>query len=239
MTPLYLGSAERRIFGIHEAPATTDGRARAAVLCYPWGSEYVYAHRSMRQLATRLSMSGYHTLRFDYFGTGDSAGEASQTDLGCCEANVESAMEAVSDIAGASQVALIGLRVGANVAARAALRFPARVAALVLWDPIVSGDRYVSSLKGMPHMGSADTSASPMLDDLRGIDLCPLIDVVPERTLIVVTQSLEEYRRLSAAAQTRRLSIEFVPAPCPWIESVTTTGAAPVEAIRRIAEWLP
>jgi uncharacterized protein len=238
VTPLYLGSAERRIFGIHEPPAATGGRARAAVLCYPWGSEYVYAHRSMRQLAARLAMSGHHTLRFDYFGTGDSGGEVSQTDLECCESNVEAAMEAVRDMAGVSQVALVGLRVGANVAARAALRFPDQVAALVLWDPIVSGEEYVSALQSTPHMGSADTSDSPMLNDLRGIDLCAVIDGLPERTLIVATQPSEAYRRLSAAARATRLSLELVPAPCPWIESVTTTGASPVEVIRRIAEWL-
>ena len=63
------------------------------VLCYPWGSEYIHAHRALRQLATRLSMAGFHTLRFDYFGTGDSAGEMEDADLGVWEDDIETAIE--------------------------------------------------------------------------------------------------------------------------------------------------
>lgn len=137
MNPFFLGTTQRRIFAIHEPAAPTGGRVRAAVLCYPRGSEYVCSHRTMRHLAARLAKIGYHTLRFDYFGTGDSGGEESQTDPAGMELDVDSAMEAVRDIAGTSQVALIGMRAGANVAARVAARVPGRIEALVLWDPIV------------------------------------------------------------------------------------------------------
>jgi pimeloyl-ACP methyl ester carboxylesterase len=140
VNPFFLGTAERRIFGLYEPAAPTSARVRAAVLCYPWGTEYVCSHRSMRYLAARLAKIGYHTLRFDYFGTGDSGGDESQTDAAGMESDVESAIESASEIAGTSQVALIGLRVGANIAARVAARVPGRVEALVLWDPIVSSD---------------------------------------------------------------------------------------------------
>jgi pimeloyl-ACP methyl ester carboxylesterase len=136
---LSLGTAQRRLFAIHEAAAPTP-RTRAAVLCQPLGIEYTYAHRSMRQLAVRLAMSGFHTLRFDYYGSGDSAGTEAQMDLRGCETDVESAMEALADIAGTTRVTLIGLRAGANIAAHVAARRLADVEALVLWDPIVSED---------------------------------------------------------------------------------------------------
>ena len=213
MNPLYLGTTARRIFAIHEPPAATDCRPRAAVLCYPWDTEYTYAHRSMRQLASRLSMSCYHTLRFDYFGTGDSNGDASQADLAGCESDVELAIETVMDIAGVSQVALIGLRAGANVAERVALRLRSAVAALVLWDPIVSGD-------------------------LPGSDFRADIGSLPERTLILVTQHLDEHQQLTEAAGAKPVPMELVSAPCPWIEAATTTGALPMKAIQRIEEWL-
>jgi uncharacterized protein len=222
VNPLYLGTAQRRIFGIHEPAAATEGRARAAVLCYPWGVEYTYAHRSMRQLAARLSMSGYHTLRFDYFGTGDSDGEVSQADLAGCESDLEAAMETVKDIAGAAQVALIGLRAGANIAARVALRLPAEVEALVLWDPILT---------------SEDTSDSQVLSELSGFDLRAALGALPERTLILVTQPSAAHEHLEAAPG-RPAPVELVTAPCPWIESATTTGALPVQVIQRIETWL-
>jgi pimeloyl-ACP methyl ester carboxylesterase len=185
----------------------------------------------MRQLATRLSIRGYDTLRFDYFGTGDSGGEASQTDLVGCESDLEAAIETVKDIAGTQRVALIGLRVGANIAARVAARLPDEVAALVLWDPIVSGKEYVRSLQS--------PGASEMLNDLRGLDLVPMMGALPERTLILVTASAEAHQQAAQAAGARPGCVEFLPAPCPWIESATSTGVLPVKAMQRIEEWLP
>jgi len=139
VNPFFLGTAERRIFAIHEPAAASSARPRAAVLCYPLGSEYVCAHRSLRHLAARLAKGGFHTLRFDYFGTGDSGGDEGEADAAGMEADVEAAMESVRDIAGTARVALVGLRAGANVAARVAARSPGQVEALVLWDPIMSG----------------------------------------------------------------------------------------------------
>lgn len=176
-------------------------------------------------------MRGYDTLRFDYFGTGDSGGEVSQADLAGCESDLEAALETVKDIAGARRVALIGLRVGANIAARVAARHLDEVAELVLWDPIVSGGEYVRSLQS--------PGAAAMLDDLRGLDLVPLIGALPERTLLLVTASAEAHQQAVQAAGARPGCVEFIPAPCPWIESATTTGALPVKAMQRIEEWLP
>jgi pimeloyl-ACP methyl ester carboxylesterase len=137
VNPLYLGTRERRLFAVYEPAAVKDRRTRAAVLCYPWGAEYVYAHRTMRQLAVKLSTCGFHTLRFDYFGTGDSGGEDSEANPAAADVDVESAIEGLQDIVGVARVALIGLRLGATLAARAAMRRKENIEALVLWDPIV------------------------------------------------------------------------------------------------------
>jgi pimeloyl-ACP methyl ester carboxylesterase len=150
VNPLYLGTKERRLFAVYEPAAVKDRRTRAAVLCYPWGAEYAYAHRTMRQLAVKLSASGFHTLRFDYFGTGDSGGEDSEATPASAEADVESAIEGLQDIVGAARVALIGLRLGATLAARAAVRRKESVEALVLWDPIVLPEEAVGMVRSLP-----------------------------------------------------------------------------------------
>jgi uncharacterized protein len=231
VNPLYIGTAQRRIFGIHDPAAPTGGRPRAAVLCYPWGTEYIYAHRSMRQLALKLSASGYHTLRFDYFGTGDSSGDASDIDLTGWQSDTESAIEALKDIAGTTKVALIGLRVGANIAASVASRSPTEVEALVLWDPIVTGAQ----------VGAADEPVSRKLGDFGAIDTEAVFDALPPRSLILVTERLEAHEvlvRRDAQSGSGTSRIEFVTAPCPWVESATTTGALPMPVIRRIEAWL-
>src|ERR1700692_718420 len=47
---------------------------RGVVLCNSFGHEYVWTHKGMRRLADELSARGIWVLRFDYRGTGDSAG---------------------------------------------------------------------------------------------------------------------------------------------------------------------
>lgn len=210
MNLLSLGTAQRRLFAIHEAAALTQ-RPRAVVLCQPLGAEYTYAHRSMRQLAVRLAMSGFHTLRFDYYGTGDSAGADSETDLAGCESDVESAMEALADIAGTSRLTLIGLRAGANIAARVAARHRADAEALVLWDPLPSDD------------------------------LWSLADTLPERAAVFITdskQSCDLLRGTRFGSGARPLPFEFVPTQCPWLESATISGMLPVALFQRMIEWL-
>jgi pimeloyl-ACP methyl ester carboxylesterase len=234
MNPLFIGTTQRRLFAIHEPPAARSGRPRAAVLCQPWGSEYIYAHRSMRHLAAQLAGASYHTLRFDYFGTGDSAGEPAEVDLAGCESDAGAAIEALKDISGASRVTLIGLRAGANVAAAVAGSAPDDVETLVLWDPIVSGGEHARELEAGP--SSAD--APRMLDDLRRIDFRGLVGTLPERSLVVMTQEPASREELQRRAAGGAAAIEFVAAPCTWIESVSITGALPVAALRRIQEWL-
>jgi pimeloyl-ACP methyl ester carboxylesterase len=113
-----------------------QGRTRAAVICNPVGAEYVYAHRSLRHLASRLAQRGFHVLRFDYYGTGDSAGNDADASIDAMQEDVEFAIEAARDIAGVNRVTLIGLRLGAAIASRAAARQPDEVESLVLWDPL-------------------------------------------------------------------------------------------------------
>jgi pimeloyl-ACP methyl ester carboxylesterase len=149
VNPLYLGTQERRLFAVYEPAAVKDRTARAAVLCQPWGAEYVYAHRSMRQLAVKLSARGFHTLRFDYFGTGDSGGEDAEADPDAAVADIETAADGLQDMLGVARVALIGLRLGATLAARAAMRRK-ELDALVLWDPIIPPEEAAGMARSLP-----------------------------------------------------------------------------------------
>lgn len=129
----YFGASERRLFGIYEAPQ--KGK-RGVVLCNPWGNEYLYAHQSMRYLADLLAEAGLHVLRFDWFGTGDSAGDAPDPNADGWLEDLDWAIDELRDVAGIKKVALLGLRSGAAPAIAAACARK-EVDRLVLWDPVI------------------------------------------------------------------------------------------------------
>src|ERR1051325_66360 len=74
----YLQSQEQPLFAWLHYPANPSGHG--VVLCAPLGYEQVHAHRSFRVLADQLAAAGVTALRFDYHGTGDSAGRDEDPD---------------------------------------------------------------------------------------------------------------------------------------------------------------
>lgn len=145
MEPFFFSAREKRLFGVYYAPARGPARPRAVVLCYPMGHEYIRAHRTFRQLSVRLAEAGFHALRFDYYGCGDSAGESEEGAVEQWLEDIGAAVDEIKDLSGAAEVTLIGARLGATLAALAAGR-RRDVDGLALWDPIVKGDDYVREL---------------------------------------------------------------------------------------------
>ena len=140
MTAFHFGSRQRRLFGYYEPAQANLSKVRAVLLCHPMGNEQVFAYRTMRQLAARLVRAGFHVLRFDYFGTGDSYGDTGEGDLeGWCD-DVETAIEELKDITGATRVDLAGLRLGANLSARVAAHRPKEINKLILWEPLAADE---------------------------------------------------------------------------------------------------
>jgi uncharacterized protein len=246
MNPFFFGTAERRLFGIYEPAAVGTAGKRAAVLCNPWGAEYLHAHRSLRQLALKLSSAGFHTLRFDFYGTGDSGGEPTDTDLAGCEADLETAIEELTEITGLTKVTLIGLRLGAVTAAGVAARLRGKIEALALWDPVVSGPEYLASLGVAPSpRPPVEAQGFPltdrMLQALSALDLSALILKFHPRSLMIITERLPSHDRLvplTAGSETGSFSIEFLTDARAWLESSVTSGVVPTSAMERISNWL-
>ena len=69
----FFGNPGSPLYGSYESPSASVRRDCGIVLCYPLMAEYLRSHRAFRQLAVRLAEAGFPVLRFDYFGSGDSA----------------------------------------------------------------------------------------------------------------------------------------------------------------------
>ncbi len=137
--PIYFGPPARRLFGWYHAPAPAAARNRAVVLCAPLGHEALHAHAAYRYLAEELAAAGFAALRFDYDGTGDSAGGDDDEDrVGHWLESIGQAADTLRRCSAAEAVSLFGVRMGATLAAVAAAE-RGDITELLLWAPCRSG----------------------------------------------------------------------------------------------------
>jgi pimeloyl-ACP methyl ester carboxylesterase len=172
--PYYFGPSDG-LFGVYHQPAGPVRRTGAVVLCYPSGHEYQRVHRAFRNLAVALSRSGFPVLRFDYFGTGDSAGGERDATLTRWVGDVGSAVDEVTRRSGARKVSLVGLRLGATLAAlQSAHRSDLDV--LVLWEPVLRGAAYLQQLRQLERAWLSDPSRTASRRN--GDEVRPLIGTI-------------------------------------------------------------
>jgi pimeloyl-ACP methyl ester carboxylesterase len=233
MNPLFFGDSERPLYGVYHPPRTRDPRDHGVVLCYPVGQEYMRAHRAFRQLATLLSKSGFPVLRFDYFGTGDSSGAADAGSFDQWLKDIGTAIDELKDNAGIEHVTLVGLRLGAALAAQVqAARTD--VSNVVLWDPIVIGAAYLGELIATTEAGDAARRAIADDADVVGINgftwtrtlRAALNTVTPEtfpikantRVALLVSGERPDYERLRERYVSLNGNFTFrcLPSPGDW-----------------------
>jgi exosortase A-associated hydrolase 2 len=141
----FFGPQARSLFGAYHAPSQDSGFRCGILLCYPFGFEYIRAHRAFRQLAIRLANRGFGVLRFDFSGTGDSSGDFENVRLQHWMEDVCIASEKLKRISGVKKICIIGLRLGASIAAMSAKDLP-NVDGLVLWEPVIRGEAYLQQI---------------------------------------------------------------------------------------------
>lgn len=148
--PHYFGPVDRPKLGwLHRSAPGAPPRAEGLVVCNPFGSELLRAHRSLRHFAESAALLGVPAFRFDYDGTGDSAG--TDRDAGRLAAWVQSVHDAIDELkraTGVTRVHLLGVRLGATLAALAAMRRE-DVAGLVAVVPVVSGKKWLREIQAL------------------------------------------------------------------------------------------
>jgi pimeloyl-ACP methyl ester carboxylesterase len=133
----------KRTVGVLTTP-TGDRREAGWVICHSFGMEQVWLQPVEVAAARQLGASGFPTLRFHAQGYGDSEGSTADVSL---ESHVRDALDAIRVLVaetGVPRVGLIGARFGGAVATLAADRSDAR--ALILWEPMIDGRRYMREL---------------------------------------------------------------------------------------------
>ncbi len=259
MGPFFFGSSRRRLFGVYTPAVELEAPPGAVVLCQPWGTEYIHAHRAIVRLGEALSRTRFHVLRFDYYGSGDSGGDFAEVDLEGWRSDIRTAADECLSMSGASRVSLVGLRIGANLAADVA-RDLADLDALVVWNPIVDGAAYASVTtparrrdpvglrpRRRPASHGPDivkVLGSPLGEELaaelRQVGLAPILQAGAERTLIVGSGEPADRAALRRTLSDRSgptldyVENDDVPA---WLDG-HPGYALPISTIDTIRRWL-
>lgn len=256
--PFYFGGQERKLFGCFHEPAQR-GVARCAVLiCQPLGHEYVNSHRALRQLAVRLADSGIPVLRFDYYGCGDSSGEGEQGSVSHWLEDISTAVAELRARAGVFEVCVVGLRMGATLAALAGSRTQ-NFERLVLWEPVVTGKNHLQELmslhkemlrfrpkpkrpKGSPaHLELLGFPLSRLLHaQIEELDLSKMTEKPAQRVLIMQTsQSDDESGVREHLVHTRaHVDQKTLKAPEIWLPIADGSLLVPAQVVQSVVSWV-
>ena len=255
MNPFFFGSSQQPLYGVYHPPKARVPRRTGVVLCYPLWQEYMRAHRAFRQLAMLLSKAGFPVLRFDYFATGDSGGAGEEGDVTRWVTDIGMAIDELKDMASVPRDSLVGLRVGAALAAAAAVR-RSDLDQVLLWDPVISGARFVEQV--MARHGVATTNAAngngtgtvgvdgfPLTETMRrglqGIDLLETSAPNARELVVVVSDERKDYVELRDRLAQRRVKARYthIPSAGNWDE-IDKFGSAllPQQIIQGIVSCL-
>ena len=234
MNPFFFGTSQQPLYGVYHPPKARVPRRTGVVLCYPLWQEYMRAHRAFRQLAMLLSKAGFPVLRFDYFATGDSGGAGEEGEVARWVADIGTAIDELKDMASVPKVSLVGLRVGAALAAAAAVK-RTDLEQVLLWDPVVSGARFVEHVMARHGVSSARANGNgaagtigvdgfPLTDAMRrglqSIDLMEASAPSARELVVVVSEEREDYGALRKRLEERRVKARYshIPSAGNWDE---------------------
>lgn len=140
----FIGPSAQALFSVRyePPPSYAQGGRHAILICQPYGHEYTRAHRNLQQLSLQLSREGFDVMRFDYCGTGNSSGSSESCTLETMCRDAVTAAEHLRATSGCHTLSLLGVRLGALVAATASVP---DVDNLILWDPLANGSQLLST----------------------------------------------------------------------------------------------
>lgn len=156
----FLDSAAGRIFCNGYLPETGGGQARRILILPPFAEEMNKSRHVLAAIAKRLAEAGHAVLMPDLYGTGDSEGDFGDAAIDLWRHDIDVAIERLP---GTADVDLIGLRLGALLAADAASRHKLR--SLTLVHPVLDGRQQLTQMlrlrlaAGLMGDGAKETAA--------------------------------------------------------------------------------
>lgn len=160
----WFGPDDRPRFGWLYRPDKPAANGVGIVIVPPFGFEAICAHRTLRHLAEQAARAGFPAVWLHLDGTGDSAGE--DTDPERVEAWLASIQDACNFTrgAGASQLLLVGVRLGATLGWLAAVKRE-DIAAWVGINAVIRGRDFLRESRALQAAMGLRPSPWPKPDD--------------------------------------------------------------------------
>lgn len=163
--PVVFKSCGQQIVGMLHVPARARGRVPAVVFFHGFTGTKVESHQLFVKMARALEQAGIASLRFDFRGSGDSAGEFSKMTVTSELKDARAALKYLRSrpFVDPRRVGILGLSMGGMIAAITLAQEPA-IRTAVLWAPVADPALQVRRRMNMhPHarkqlkdMGVAD-----------------------------------------------------------------------------------
>jgi alpha-beta hydrolase superfamily lysophospholipase len=257
--PFYFGPKDQRLFGVYHAPSVRRKVPAGAVLCYPFLQEYVRSHRAFLRLAMQLVGRGWHVLRFDYSGCGDSYGNGPSGPDAWAQ-DLRLATRELRERAGTIRLALIGLRLGASLAASVAPNVQP-LDKLILWDPVVNGPDYLRELDEFRHAAALSPAyrrnierfgqndrgvgynlAPEILQSIGRLDLAMQLGASADQILVLDTQESNSTAHFARRlAESRNVTLKRLSERPVWIERKRNDPRnikVPTASLQAIVDWM-
>ncbi len=170
--PLFILNDGEKLFSIIHYPEI-DQPLGCYIFCHPFAEEKLWSHRVYVSFARKLVERGYLVVRFDMRGYGDSEGDfadiSSKNHLDDIKTITDYVLNKFKEF---DSVRLLGLRMGGALAALAAAE-DSRVSQLVLWEPIINGERYMQEIlrsnlaAQMAEKGKVEVTREDLINDMK------------------------------------------------------------------------
>jgi alpha-beta hydrolase superfamily lysophospholipase len=209
-------------------------------------------------LAAGFVDAGFPVLRFDYYGCGDSSGEAQQGSITRWVDDVSTAVSELRARTGMSRVCVVGLRLGATLAALAGSRRE-DFESLVLWEPVVNGKGYLKELVALhkemlrfrprPKRSNKSQAYIEVLGfplsrflhaQIEELDLAKIADKPAARVLIMKTAQTDGESGLKQHLAHNQTQVEqqVLEAPEIWLPTPDGSLLVPAQVLQSVVSWV-
>lgn len=202
-TPVTFECKGQQIVGMLHLP---EGRGRfpAALLLHGFTGTKVESHRMFVKLSRALAGHGIASLRFDYRGSGDSAGNFEDMTI---RSEIADTLEAIKFLArhkrvNSRRLAIVGLSMGAAVGAYVLGKERSRFKSVVLWAPVAEGAGILDELSTPDSVSSlAETGIADHEGNLVGMsfvrqfaEMKPLREIAKSKCPILLVHGSRDER---------------------------------------------